>query len=114
MKFLLTSEATFSKPLVLTKGKPLFRWIVIGPARSGTNIHIDPLGTSAWNALIHGHKRWVFIHPDAPRDLVRIPKDQRGIHAKEAVTWFSTVYKRICDQRSCIRQYTSPFRKYRY
>ncbi|KAK6027905.1 JmjC domain protein, partial [Ostertagia ostertagi] len=79
------------------KRKPLFRWIVIGPARSGTNIHIDPLGTSAWNALIHGHKRWVFIHPDAPRDLVRIPKDQRGIHAKEAVTWFSTVYKRIYD-----------------
>ncbi|VDL79065.1 unnamed protein product [Nippostrongylus brasiliensis] len=72
-------------------------WIVIGSARSGTNIHIDPLGTSAWNALIHGHKRWVFIHPDAPRELVHIPKDQRGVHPKEAVTWFSTVYKRICD-----------------
>ncbi|EPB74312.1 JmjC domain protein [Ancylostoma ceylanicum] len=75
--------------------RPPHRWITIGPARSGTNIHIDPLGTSAWNALIHGHKRWVFIHPDTPRELVKIPKALRNVHPKEAITWFSTVYKRI-------------------
>ena len=42
------------------------RWLLMGGARSGSDVHRDPLGTSAWNTLLLGSKLWVFFPPDPP------------------------------------------------
>merc|ERR1711991_638140 len=48
---------------LLGSQRPDYRWLVIGPKRSGSIFHIDPNQTHAWNAVIRGRKKWIFYPP---------------------------------------------------
>mmetsp|Transcript_13620 Transcript_13620/g.43066 ORF Transcript_13620/g.43066 Transcript_13620/m.43066 type:complete len:428 (+) Transcript_13620:33-1316(+) len=47
---------------------PLYRYYVIGIERTGSNLHVDPSCTSAWNTLLCGLKRWVLFPPGDSED----------------------------------------------
>uniref|UniRef100_A0AAV1VPQ7 JmjC domain-containing protein n=1 Tax=Peronospora matthiolae TaxID=2874970 RepID=A0AAV1VPQ7_9STRA len=75
--------------------RPPYRWFLVGPKRSGTTLHVDPLGTSAWNTLIVGRKRWVLFPPHLPKRLVNGKNHVHGDEDDEAVNYFMDLLPRL-------------------
>ncbi|RDW74017.1 hypothetical protein BP5796_07459 [Coleophoma crateriformis] len=46
---------------VLGDQRPDDKWLIVGPARSGSTYHKDPNATSAWNAVLKGSKYWIMF-----------------------------------------------------
>lgn len=71
--------------------RPRYKWLLIGARGAGVGIHVDPHGTSAWNALLFGRKRWALLPPGAPlRDALRGARDAADDAAAlgSAAAWF--------------------------
>ncbi|KAH8920506.1 Clavaminate synthase-like protein [Atractiella rhizophila] len=71
----------FSEDLFQVFGadRPDYRWLIIGPERSGSSFHQDPNHTSAWNAVITGSKWWIMFPPDVTPPGVRISDDMAEV-----------------------------------
>lgn len=72
---------------------PPYRWILMGPSRSGTGLHIDPLGTHAWVTIVEGCKRWVLFPPDTDPKSIAMQSPQIP-----SVIWFSQYYPKIMPE----------------
>ena len=65
--------------------RPPWRWILVGPRRSGTGLHVDPLYTNAWVTVLQGRKRWMLFPPSTPRRLIGIIKDDNNNNGENNV-----------------------------
>lgn len=81
--------------LVGESRRPPYRWFLVGPERSGTCVHIDPLATSAWNTLIYGKKHWVLFPPHVPKSIVKGKYEIRKGEDDEAIHYFMNILPRI-------------------
>jgi histone arginine demethylase JMJD6 len=79
--------------------RPPYRWILMGPERSGTGLHVDPVGTHAWVSLIQGCKRWVLFPPDTCRKTIGMQQEQeeQGQYPIPSVLWFRDYYENVCS-----------------
>lgn len=78
---------------VLGNERPDYRWIIIGPAGSGSSFHVDPNSTSAWNAVIKGSKKWVLFPPDViPPGVHPSPDGAEVASPVSIIEWFMNFY----------------------
>jgi len=85
--------------------RPPHKWFLVGPERSGTTVHIDPLATSAWNTAVVGRKRWVIFPPETQMEVVKAKKLYEKAEDDEAANYFMKVLGRLKEQNPDIVMY---------
>ncbi|KAI0539955.1 hypothetical protein GGR58DRAFT_462594 [Xylaria digitata] len=64
---------------VLGTERPAHRWLIVGPARSGSTFHKDPNATSAWNAVVQGSKYWIMFPSSSQVPGVFVSEDSSEV-----------------------------------
>lgn len=72
--------------------RPPYKWILMGPARSGTGLHVDPMGTHAWVTVVEGLKRWVLFPYGTDPQLIGIQDPQIP-----SALWFANWYDKAME-----------------
>ncbi|KAK9757623.1 hypothetical protein RND81_01G174600 [Saponaria officinalis] len=85
-----------------TDQRPPFRWLIIGPERSGASWHVDPALTSAWNTLLCGRKRWALYPPGKVPLGVTVHVDEEdgdvNIDTPSSLQWWLDFYPLLPDE----------------
>lgn len=86
---------------VLGDQRPDCRWLILGPARSGSTFHKDPNATSAWNAVLTGSKYWLMFpsggnHPPPPGII--LSEDQSEITAPLSIAEYLLSFHELARQ----------------
>ena len=76
-----------------------FRYMIIGGARTGTNLHVDPKCTCAWNTSLCGQKRWVLFPPTTHAATLEEMGVETDLVSRSSLSpplhWWQDVYSRL-------------------
>ena len=82
--------------------RPDARWLIVGPARSGSTFHKDPNATSAWNAVIRGAKYWILFPPHERPPGVYVSRDGGEVTSPLSIAeWLLTFHTEARRQSGC-------------
>lgn len=93
-----TPPSTFQPDLFTALGphRPHHRWLIMGPARSGSTFHQDPNRTSAWNAVLSGTKYWLMTPPSIPPPGIILSPDRAEITAPLSIPEYLLGFHAAC------------------
>lgn len=81
---------------LLGDDRPDYRWLIIGPKKSGSSFHIDPNATNAWNGVIRGSKKWIMFPPDVVPPGVHPSEDGDVVSTPVSLMeWMVTFYSQL-------------------
>jgi histone arginine demethylase JMJD6 len=72
----------------------------MGPERSGSTVHIDPLSTSAWNTSLQGYKRWILFPEHIPKFVVKGKAYRGKDYIDESINYFTEIIPRILQEEN--------------
>ncbi|TAQ86531.1 hypothetical protein B7494_g5153 [Chlorociboria aeruginascens] len=90
---------------VLGSQRPDDKWLIIGPARSGSTYHKDPNATSAWNAVLRGSKYWIMFPSNAstpPPPGVYVSEDHSEVTSPLSIAeWLISFHAEARKTKGC-------------
>ena len=87
------------------RSRPDHSWLIVGRKRSGSVFHKDPNGTSAWNCVIWGAKKWLLWPPHTLPPGVHASADGGDVATTMSVyEWFLDFYEAAAAESARMRR----------
>jgi len=84
------------------------QFVIIGGNRTGSNLHVDPSQTAAWNTLLCGRKKWVLFPPNNDTQFLQSIGVTTARKTTPPLYWWMDVYPSLTPDMGAIEVIQAP------